>query len=317
VSKGVLVSSSDLIRRACAEVSWLGLNSKDVLLSILPFSFDVGLNQLLASLVAGAELVILESWLPADVLGVVAARGVTGIAAVPSIWLDFMKQQRVIDRVHAHRSLRFLTVSGGDLSAGQHVRLLELAGGAEIFKTYGQTETFRTSSLRPEEYAARPLSVGRALPGVRLYICRADGTRAEAGETGEVVHTGTGSMLGYLGADPTPTKLGENPWRSVDDPNPLAIFTGDLGRLDEEGYLYLLGRRDDLVKISGNRVYPSEQSSSVTARPDARLGRLARRLVARGARAGARGGLPRLEHQLHRSCEAGRLSVARGEAPHW
>ena len=91
VPKGVLVGRQDLLERAETEIEWFGLTERDVLLSVLPFSFDVGLNQLMASLVAGATLVILDSWMPADILRAVAERGVTGISAVPSIWLDFLQ----------------------------------------------------------------------------------------------------------------------------------------------------------------------------------------------------------------------------------
>ena len=265
--KGVLITRSDLAARARVEVEWLGVQADDVLLSLLPFSFDVGLNQLLSAMYAGAELVIIESWLPADILGTVAARGVTGIAGVPSIWADFMVHGRAFDTAEAHRSLRFFTISGGDLSEAQHAQVPVMAPGVQVFKTYGQTEAFRIASLRPEQYAARPGSVGRALPGGRVYVVREDGSLAEPNETGEVVHTGVGTMLAYLSGEEREAKLRWNPWHGEDDPRPMAVFTGDFGHLDDEGFLFLAGRRDDLVKIQGNRVYPSEVKNLLTALP--------------------------------------------------
>jgi acyl-coenzyme A synthetase/AMP-(fatty) acid ligase len=256
--KGVLISRGDLRARATVELSWLGLAQQDVVLNVLPFSFDVGLNQVLATTQAGAELVVLESWLPADILATVAARGVTGIAAVPMIWADFMAHGSRFDHEGAHRALRYITVSGGDLTPAQHRSLPALAPSVQIFKTYGQTEAFRISSLRPEEYAERPCSIGRALPGGNLYVLREDGTAASPGELGEVVHTGVGTMLGYLDDPREGEKLRSNPCFGERDRNTLAVFTGDLGVLDEHGYLTLRGRRDEMVKVSGNRVYPAE-----------------------------------------------------------
>jgi acyl-CoA synthetase (AMP-forming)/AMP-acid ligase II len=269
--KGVMVPRGDLSARAWAEVGWFGLGSSDILLNILPFSFDVGLNQALTAAAAGCEIVLLDSWLPRDILRTVAERSVTGISAVPSIWLDFMAAGLSFDASAGgpHRSLRYITVSGGDMSARDLARLPSVAPGVGIFKTYGQTEDFRSCSLRPHEFTARPGSVGRPFAGVRVYIIREDGSPAAPGEIGEVVHTGLGVMAGYLGgsadAPGTQGKLRPNPFRGPDDPSPMAVFTGDLGRLDSEGYLFLTGRRDDMVKIHGNRVYPAEVREQLLA----------------------------------------------------
>ena len=258
VPKGVLIGHNDLYDRAAAEVEWYGLKPTDVLLNILPFSFDVGLNQLLSAVHVGCELVLLDSWFPRDIMKAVKTRQVTGISSVPSIWLDFMAKGQQFETAGAHRSLRYLTVSGGDMSK-LHLDLLPgIAPGVQIFKTYGQTEAFRATSLKPPEFAARPTSVGRPFAGVQLYIVRPDGTRADPGEQGEVVHSGLGVMLGYLGGQDPQNKLRPNPFQGDADKAAHAVFTGDLGHLDAEGYLFLAGRRDDMVKITGNRVYPLE-----------------------------------------------------------
>jgi diaminopimelate decarboxylase len=269
--KGVLVGYADLIARARAEVRWYGLEASDVLLSVLPFSFDVGLNQLLSALVAGAELVVVDSWLPLDIQQVVSERKVTGISAVPTIWADFMRANLTFQRDGAHRSLRYMTISGGDLTPTQQERVRALADGADVFKTYGQTEAFRCTSLRPEEYDERPLSVGRPFSGVHVYVVREDGVRARPGEIGEVVHTGLGVMLGYLDGEDGERKLRKNPFLGSGDGSPLAVFTGDMGYLDEQGFLFLRGRRDELVKTNGNRVYPSEVKNQLSAVPGVAL----------------------------------------------
>ena len=262
VAKGVVVGARDLARRATGEADWYSLVPEDVLLGVLPFSFDVGLNQLCSALTAGCELVLLASWLPADVLAVSAAHGVTGISAVPSIWSDVLRAGMCFETAGAHASLRYLTLSGGDLGPKDLERLGAMAPGAGVFKTYGQTEAFRATSLRPDEFADRARSVGRALPGVHVYVVREDGALAAPGEEGEVVHTGAGTMLGYLGL-PDAAKLRSNPFQSADDPATRAVFTGDRGSLDEAGYLRLTGRHDDMLKVAGNRVYPQEVAEAI------------------------------------------------------
>jgi acyl-CoA synthetase (AMP-forming)/AMP-acid ligase II len=265
--KGVLIGADDLRARADAEVHWYSLSEADVLLSILPFSFDVGLNQLLCAMSVGCELVILDSWFPRDILKAAEVRRVTGISSVPSIWLDFLNHGLKFDKRGAHASLRYLTVSGGDMSRPHLDQLPGIAEGVGLFKTYGQTEAFRATALRPHEYAARRYSVGQPFHGVRVYVVGEGGDRAQPNETGEVVHTGLGVMLGYLDGNDPENKLRANPFAGPDDGSALAVFTGDQGYLDEEGYLFLSGRRDDMVKIQGNRIYPNEVRDQLLAVP--------------------------------------------------
>jgi acyl-CoA synthetase (AMP-forming)/AMP-acid ligase II len=258
--KGVMVGDRDLAERARSEVDWFGLSPRDRLLSILPFSFDVGLNQLMSALAAGACLVIEESWLPADLLKAVARDGVTGISGVPAVWRDLLASNLPFDPGGLHRSLRYVTVSGGSLSVEEQERLHERLAGVAIFKTYGQTETFRSASLRPEELAQRPASVGRPYVGTRVLVLREDGQPCLPNEVGEVVHVGSGTMLGYLGDAANAQKIRPLPAELGGD---RAVFTGDYGYLDPDGYLYLKGRMDAMVKIAGNRVYPEEAADQL------------------------------------------------------
>ena len=265
--KGVLIDEADLIRRVAAEIAWFDLTADDVLLSILPFSFDVGLNQLMTALAVGGELVILESWLPADILRAAEARKVTGISAVPSIWQDMINAGARFDTATRHAALRYITVSGGSLSRAALQRLPDVVGAAGIFKTYGQTEAFRATSLRPDEYQRKLDSVGKPFPGVHVYVVRDDGTRCDVAEVGEVVHAGLGVMMGYLGDTDGSTKLRPNPFQGKDDSSPVAVFTGDMGYLDNDGFLFLKGRRDSMMKVMGNRVYPQEITNQIVTIP--------------------------------------------------
>jgi acyl-CoA synthetase (AMP-forming)/AMP-acid ligase II len=263
VPKGVRVGAQDLRARAQAEVAWYELTPADRLLNLLPFSFDVGLNQVCSAIEVGCELVLSPSWLPADVLKTVAELGITGVSGVPGIWQDVLAQGLAFD-AEVHASLRYITVSGGDLAPSQRDALPAMAGPAGIYKTYGQTEAFRASSLHPSEFASRPGSVGRAFGDVRLYVVDESGAPLGANASGQVVHTGLGAMLGYVdGIDRG--KRRPNPFVGPDDGHAWAIFTGDQGHLDAEGYLFLQGRRDGMLKINGNRVYPAEVEGQLAA----------------------------------------------------
>ncbi|HXG22108.1 MAG TPA: AMP-binding protein [Methylomirabilota bacterium] len=260
--KGVMVREGDLCDRAASEAVWFGLGPQDRLLSILPFSFDVGLNQLMSALITGACLVLQESWLPKDILGAIAKEKVTGISGVPAIWRDFLSAGLCQELQKSHSSLRYVTISGGSLSVPEQAHFRAGAAGIDIFKTYGQTETFRSASLRPEEFPGREDSVGRAYPGTRVFILDDWQRPCAPGEVGEIVHVGAGTMKGYLGENLPEDKLRKLPELLG---GALAVFTGDYGYLDREGYLFLKGRRDGMIKIAGNRVYPEEVTHHIRA----------------------------------------------------
>ena len=261
--KGVLVGESDLFARAASESDWYSLSDKDRLLSLLPFSFDVGLNQLMSALLAGALVVIQESWLPRDVVRTIASESITGISGVPAIWRDLLSTPEKELVSLSKTSLRYATVSGGSLSINEQSQLQDLLPDVGIFKTYGQTETFRSASLRPDELRHRPSSVGKPYATAKIFVLKENGEPCNPEEQGEVVHTGLGTMLGYVGVAsdaklrPLPAHLGGE----------IAVYTGDLGHLDADGYLFLKGRRDGMLKIFGNRVYPEEVAHHLESIP--------------------------------------------------
>ncbi len=257
--KGVLVSHDDLYRRVMSECKAYRLNSEDRLLNLLPFSFDVGLNQVLSALATGAHIVLLNSWMPQDMCTVMEKYEITGISAVPSIWSDFLilspeKTKRCFEKI------RYITVSGGDLPVSKLKQLRDRFPHTDIYKTYGQTETFRSSMLMPEEFDEKMASVGKPLEGTTVDILSPAGQQVPCNEQGEIIHGGMGTMTGYV-SDPTGTKQKKRKYNypeSQEANSEEFIFTGDLGKLDDEGYLYILGRMDSMLKIHGNRVYPQE-----------------------------------------------------------
>lgn len=259
--KAVGVGRLDLFDRARSEAEFYGLTPDDVLLNVLPFSFDVGLNQLFSSLLAGARLVMLDSWLVGDVVEAVAAHGVTGISAVPWLWQQFVRSKTEIQG--AGSTLRYLTVSGGGMATNELEALRALAPSVDILKTYGQTETFRSAALAPRFYASKMGSVGRPYPGANVYVVDPQGEPVPPGTTGEIVHTGLGTMTGYLGDALPAENLRPNPFAGPGDLHAHAVFTHDYGYLDEDGFLYVVGRRDAMVKVNGNRVYPAEAARAL------------------------------------------------------
>ena len=263
--KGVLISGEDLLRRAVTEIEDYELTDQDSLLSLLPFSFDVGLNQLLSCFLSGAHLVILNSWFPRDILTAVRSQNINGISGVPSIWTEALAYPKGPDFEQNTQALRYITVSGGDLSKNQLLQLRQYFRNVKIFKTYGQTETFRSSMLKPFDFERKMTSVGRPLKGTEVFVLNDKGEIAPPDTEGEIVHYGVGTMLGYLNdLEGTSEKL-----REMKEPGSKAmkegkwVFTGDRGRMDEEGYLYVLGREDGMIKTLGHRVYPKEIESCI------------------------------------------------------
>ncbi|MFW5431959.1 MAG: class I adenylate-forming enzyme family protein [Methylophilaceae bacterium] len=253
--KGVMIKGDDLIGRVASESKAYGLQEGDVLLNMLPFSFDVGCNQLYSSLIKGCTLVLLNSWLSKDIVSAIINYKVNGVSGVPSLWLSVVNSG--LDTLKEISGiLRYITISGGDMAEKDRLALRDLLPGVKIFKTYGQTETFRSAMLLAEDFNEKHQSVGKPVDGVTLLILDENGEEVETGQKGQIIHQGIGTMLGYIGdADATNQKLKALPESSD---GPKVIFTGDLGSVDEEGFLYLHGRQDRMFKVRGNRVYPEE-----------------------------------------------------------
>jgi len=265
VPKGVLISREDLLRRAITEIEDYELTDHDSLLSLLPFSFDVGLNQLLSCILSGGHLVILNSWFPRDILTTIRSQSITGISGVPSIWADTIAYPKEPDFDQNIRTLKYITVSGGDLAKNQLVRLRQYFENVKIFKTYGQTETFRSSMLKPLDFEGKMTSVGRPVKGTEVFILNDQGEVNPPNIEGEIVHYGVGTMLGYINdLGGTNGKLREivESVRGTGKEGKL-VFTGDRGKMDGEGYLYVLGREDGMIKTLGYRVYPKEIESCI------------------------------------------------------
>lgn len=260
--KGVVLSHRNMVAGARSVASYLAITPRDRILSVLPLSFDYGLSQLTCAFLAGATAVLLNHLFAKDVLKAVVEERITGLAAVPPLWFQLCALPWPQDC-----TLRYLTNSGGAMPTTTVAALRAALPRAELFLMYGLTEAFRSTYLPPAELARRPDSMGRAIPNAQVMVVRPDGTLCDPHEPGELVHRGALVSLGYWN-DPVKTAERFKPAPGQDPALPLtemAVWSGDTVRMDEEGYLYFIGRSDDMIKVSGYRVSPNEVEEAVYA----------------------------------------------------
>jgi acyl-CoA ligase (AMP-forming) (exosortase A-associated) len=255
--KGVVLSHRNLIVGAESVSTYLGNTSDDVILSILPLSFDAGLSQVTTAFAVGAHCVLMNYLLPRDVPRLCAQHGVTGITGVPPLWLQIAD---VAWPEEAASRVRYWANTGGRMPRTVLDRLRSVFTNAEPYLMYGLTEAFRSTYLDPSEVDRHPDSIGQAIPNAEILVLRADGTRCAPGEEGELVHRGALVALGYWNdAERTaerfrPVSHPDQSWRAPE----LAVWSGDTVVADDEGFLYFVGRADDMIKTSGYRVSPTE-----------------------------------------------------------
>jgi amino acid adenylation domain-containing protein len=254
--KGIMFSHDNLLSGTRIVAGYLSLSERDVILSVLPFSFDYGLNQLLTSLLVGGTLVIQRSMFPNDISQTLGREQITGLAGVPTLWAQLSGRHSPFLKT-AYPHLRYITNSGGRVPENV-VRSIRAAHPAtQIFLMYGLTEAFRSTYLPPEQVDQRPASMGRAIPEVEILVINEQGTPCAPGEVGELVHCGANVSMGYW-RDPDHTALRFRPHPLDRDSGERVVFSGDLVKTDAEGYLYYVGRKDKQIKSRGVRVSPEE-----------------------------------------------------------
>ena len=252
-AKGVMLTHRNMLT-ACTSISaYLGIQSDEVILGVLPLAFDYGLYQMIMAFRAGARLVLERSFaFPAQVLGVMAAEGVTGFPGVPTIFA-MLAEFRSFGRYDLSR-IRYVSNTAANLPVKHITMLRGLFPSARIYSMYGLTECKRCTYLPPEDIDRKPWSVGIAIPNTELWIVDDAGNRLPNGEIGQLVIRGATVMKGYWEKpDATAEKL-----RPGLVPGEQVLYTGDLCRLDEEGYLFFVGRMDDIIKSRGEKVAPKE-----------------------------------------------------------
>lgn len=255
--KGVVLSHRNMVAGAKSVASYLENRADDTLLAALPLSFDAGFSQLTTAFHVGARVVLLNYLLPKDVLNAIARERVTGLTAVPPLYIQ-LTQLKWPETVTDH--LRYFANTGGRMPRETLDALRRALPRSKPYLMYGLTEAFRSTYLPPEQVDRRPDSIGKAIPNAEILVLREDGSECAPNEPGELVHRGALVGQGYWNdAEKTAERYKPLLHREAGLVLPeIAVFSGDTVRRDEEGYLYFIGRRDEMIKTSGYRVSPTE-----------------------------------------------------------
>ena len=282
--KGVMLSHLNIVSAATSITTYLENTADEIILNVLPMSFDYGLYQMLMAFKLGATLVLEKGFtFPAAVLNLIARERVTGFPILPTISAILLQMDL---RNWNLSSLRYVTNTGAALPCDHIVKLRRALPHVRIFSMYGLTECKRVAFLPPDQIDVRPDSVGRAMPNEEVYIVNEQGDLVGPDVVGELVIRGANVMQGYWGmpeATERVLKPGRFPWERV-------LHSGDLFRQDAEGYLYFVGRRDDMLKSRGQKVspreieevlhaYPGVAEAAVVGVPDSILGTAIRAVI--------------------------------------
>ena len=251
--KGVMMAHYNIAAAASSITGYLENTADDIIINALPMSFDYGLYQVLMSFKTGATVILENSFLyPYRIIETMLSEGVTGFPIVPTMSAILTQMEDI--KKKSFPRLRYITNTAAPLPVSHINKLREFFPSAALYSMYGLTECKRVSYLPPGELYKRPSSVGKSMPNTEAYIVDKDGKHVGPGVVGELVVRGTNVMRGYWGMpEETAKKLRPGAY-----PGELALYTGDLFKTDEEGYLYFVGREDDIIKSRGEKVSPRE-----------------------------------------------------------
>jgi amino acid adenylation domain-containing protein len=256
--KGVMLTHRNMLAAAESITTYLENVEDDVILSALPLAFDYGLYQMIMAFKVGARLVLERSFAyPAAVLEIAASERVTGFPGVPTMFalLAEMRELASLDL----SSVRYVTNTAAALGAKHIATIRAMFRRARIYSMYGLTECKRCTYLPPEDLDRKPTSVGVAIPNTELWIVDEDDRRVGPGVVGQLVIRGATVMRGYWEKpEATAQKLRPGPL-----PGEQLLYTGDLCKLDEDGYLYFVARMDDVIKSRGEKVAPKEVEAAI------------------------------------------------------
>jgi acyl-CoA ligase (AMP-forming) (exosortase A-associated) len=257
--KGVMLTHAQIMAGASIVSTYLGISESERILAVLPFSFDAGLNQLTTAIQKGATVVMMTFTFAREIVQMLAAEHITGLAGVPTLWSLLAQPQSTLHSTPLP-SLRYITNTGGAMPQTVLAGLRKSLPMTKIFLMYGLTEAFRSTYLAPEELDRRPKSIGKAIPNTEILVVNEQGQPCKPGEIGELVHRGPTVSLGYWGhPELTARVLRPHPFVQPELQNGETVcYSGDLVKTDEEGFLYFVGRRDTMIKSSGFRISPTE-----------------------------------------------------------
>lgn len=259
--KGVMLTHANMWLGAVSVAHYLSVTAQDRTLAVLPLAFDYGQNQLLSTWYAGGAVVPLDYLTARDAVKAVLRHKISILAAVPPLWLQLVEQDWPEE---AAACLRRITNSGGALTPALVKRLRQTFPQAQLFAMYGLTEAFRSTYLDPALIDSHPTSIGTAIPFAEVMVVNDRGGEAAVDEEGELVHAGPLVAQGYW-RDAERTAERFRPAPSFSRLGGTAVWSGDRVRRDAEGLLHFVGRRDAMIKTSGNRVSPQEVEDAAIA----------------------------------------------------
>ena len=256
--KGVMLTHRNMLTASTSIASYLELQEDEVILNVLPLAFDYGLYQMLMAFRTGARLVLERSFtFPAQILNLMVDEGVTGFPGVPTIFSILAELKSLKD--YDLSKIRYVTNTAAALPAKHILMLRDIFPAARIYSMYGLTECKRCTYLPPEDIDRKPASVGIAIPNTEMWIVDEEGNKVGPGVVGQLVIRGATVMKGYW-EKPEATAKKLKPGTL---PGEQVLYTGDYCKIDEEGYLYFVGRMDDIIKSRGEKVAPKEVENTI------------------------------------------------------
>jgi acyl-CoA synthetase (AMP-forming)/AMP-acid ligase II len=255
--KGVMLSHLNITANTNSIVRYLELTSADIQMVVLPFFYVMGKSLLNTHVAVGGTVVINNSFAyPASVIQQMADEQVTGFSGVPSTYAYLLHRSPLKAYRDRLSALRYCSQAGGHMARHTKEELLKvLPEHTKLFVMYGATEAAaRLTYVEPGRIRDKMDSIGIPIPGVNMRVLDENGSVLPRGETGELVASGPNIMLGYWNApDATAKALGRN-----------GYHTGDIGYQDEDGYFYVIGRKDNQLKVGGHRINPQEIEDTLT-----------------------------------------------------
>lgn len=255
--RGAVLSHLNIVSNTRSIVDYLELTAEDRILVVLPFHYIYGKSLLNTHFFVGGSVVVDNRFLyPNVILQTMHEQEATGFAGVPSTYTILLSRSNL--KASKFPKLRYVTQAGGAMAPSVQKEVAEVFAPARLFVMYGATEaSARLSYLDPEDLPRKWGSIGKAIANVDLFVADEHGTPLPAGDEGEIVARGSNLMSGY--------------WSHPEETEQVLrnglYFTGDIGRMDEEGFLFVVGRTKDMIKIGGNRVSTKEIEEAIHEHP--------------------------------------------------
>jgi amino acid adenylation domain-containing protein len=263
--KGIVTSHRNFYDGARIVAKYLGTEENDKIAGVLSFNFDYGLNQIWQTIYKGATLCLHDLLLPNDFFNFIEKQQITALPLMPVI-ISRIFDVRFMDpkKAKSLKSVKYVCSSGGRVSVNMVENLQKTFPAAKVFLMYGLTEAFRSTFLAPEQVNIRPASIGKAIPESEIYVLDENHNDCPPGVPGELVHRGGCISKGYWN---DPEKTAER-FKIIDRfPGERVVFSGDLVKTDEEGFIYFISRKDNMLKNSGIRISPSEIEETAEKHP--------------------------------------------------